>query len=120
MTTPARIGLLRDSLDDRARIVEFAESEDWYRSPREAFDRYLRVVRQSFEEGPAWIRIVGEVVCAGRCEAEITAWTRYESMINLTFASIARHDRLSLRYEDSFGGSPGRCTPDASRSGPRV
>jgi hypothetical protein len=45
-------------------------------------------VKQKFEEGAAWTRIVGEPIWSGRSEAEITAWTRYESLLNLTFASM--------------------------------
>jgi transcriptional regulator with XRE-family HTH domain len=88
VTTPARIAVLRDSLDGDADYVEFADSQDWYRSPGEVIGGYRAFVKQKFESGAAWVRIVGEPVWAGRSEAEIIEWTRYESLLNLTFASM--------------------------------
>jgi transcriptional regulator with XRE-family HTH domain len=87
VTTQAQIGLLRDSLDDPSGHVEFADSVDWYRSPADALSSYGAFVKQKFDAGATWIRIVGEPVWGGRSAAETHAWTRYESMINLTFAS---------------------------------
>jgi transcriptional regulator with XRE-family HTH domain len=87
VTNQAQITLLREALEDRAKHVEFVDSLDWYSSPNDALDRYRVFVKQKFDEGMAWIRIVGEPVWAGRSEAEIAAWTRYESMLNLSLAS---------------------------------
>ena len=87
VTTQAQIRLLRDSLDDPSGHVEFADSVDWYRSPGAALSSYSAFVKQKFDAGATWIRIVGEPVWAGRSAAETHAWTRYESMINLAFAS---------------------------------
>jgi transcriptional regulator with XRE-family HTH domain len=87
VTTDANIGLLREALGDLTALVEFAGSLDWYRSPRTALNGYRAFVKQKFEAGAAWVRIVGEPVWAGRSDAEIGMWTRYESMINLAFAS---------------------------------
>jgi transcriptional regulator with XRE-family HTH domain len=104
VTTRAQIGLLRDTLDDRAEHVEFADSADWYRSPDAALNGYRTFVNENFEAGAAWIRIVGEPVWAGRSDAEITAWTRYESILNLAFASspatiVCPYDIRSLPVE---------------------
>ena len=67
--------------------VEFADSADWYSSLSAALNRYRTFVKQKFEAGAAWVRIVGDPVWAGRSDAEITAWFRYESLVNLAFAS---------------------------------
>lgn len=87
VTTEAQIGFLRDSLGDRAEHVEFADSAEWYRTPSTALNGYRAFVTERFEAGAAWIRIVGEPVFLGRSDAEIVAWTRYESLLNLAFAS---------------------------------
>jgi transcriptional regulator with XRE-family HTH domain len=73
VTTEAQGKLLRDTLEDGSEHIEFADSMDWYDRPSGASNR---------------IRIVGEPVWSGRSEAEITAWTRYESLLNMTFASM--------------------------------
>jgi transcriptional regulator with XRE-family HTH domain len=87
VTTEALAGLLRDGLDDLSEHVEFADSVEWYRSPGEALSRYRTFVTKTFESGAVWIRVVGEPVWTGRSDDEVTAWTRYESIINLAFAS---------------------------------
>jgi transcriptional regulator with XRE-family HTH domain len=87
VTTEAKMGLLRDTLDDPAEHVEFADWADWYRSPKEALSRYGAFVTQRVEAGAVWIRICAEAAWAGDTDAEIAAWTRYESLVNLSFAS---------------------------------
>lgn len=116
VTTQTQIKLLRDVLEDRSKYVEFADSLDWYSSPNEAMDRYREFVKQKFEAGLAWIRIVGEPVWAGRSDAEIAAWTRYESLINLSLASspatiVCPYDARSL---------PEAVVADARRTHPEV
>jgi transcriptional regulator with XRE-family HTH domain len=102
VTTPARIAVLRDSLDGDSEHVEFADSQGWYRSPIDAIGAYRAFVKRKFESGAAWVRIVGEPVWAGRTEAEIIEWTRYESLLNLMFASmpttiVCPYDTRSVR-----------------------
>jgi transcriptional regulator with XRE-family HTH domain len=87
VTTPAKEALLRDALGDRAACVEFADWETWYRSPRHALDHYGAFVSQRSEAGAVWIRVVAEAAWANDTEAEIREWTRYESLVNLVFAS---------------------------------
>ena len=116
VTTATQIGLLRETLDDRSEQVEFADSVDWYRSPTTAFNRYRAFVKQKFDAGAPWIRIVGEPVWAGRSDAEVTAWTRYESLINLGFAAspatiVCPYDTRSLPVE---------VVADARRTHPEV
>ena len=44
-------------------------------------------VKQKLDAGAWWIRIVGDPVWAGRSQAEVTSWFRYESLVNLAFAA---------------------------------
>jgi transcriptional regulator with XRE-family HTH domain len=87
VTSEEQTELLRDSLEDRADRVEFADSAEWYRSPSTAMDGYRTFVNDKLEAGAAWIRIVAEIAPESRSDAEIPAWTRYESFVNLAFAS---------------------------------
>jgi transcriptional regulator with XRE-family HTH domain len=116
VTTQERTDLLRDSLQDLADDVEFADSADMYRSPGTAMHGYRTYVNEKLEAGAAWIRVVGEPVWAGRTDAEITAWTRYESLLNLAFASVPAtvvcpYDTRSLSEE---------IVADARRTHPEV
>jgi transcriptional regulator with XRE-family HTH domain len=116
VTTPMQIALLRDALEERSKHVEFVDSTDWYSSPNDALDRYREFVKEKFDTGAAWIRIVSEPVWAGRSNAEIAAWTRYESMINLSFASspatiVCPYDVRSL---------PEEVVADARRTHPKM
>jgi transcriptional regulator with XRE-family HTH domain len=81
------IELLDDALDGRSTDVELVDSADWYRSPATALDRYRAFLRERLGAGATWIRIVGEIPLRGRSPAQIEAWTRYEAIINLVFAS---------------------------------
>ena len=87
VTARRQIGLLRAALGDDSSHVEFRDSSGWYRSPAGALNDYRRFVQERFERGAHWIRVIGEPVWVGRSEAEVTEWTRYESMINLSLAS---------------------------------
>jgi transcriptional regulator with XRE-family HTH domain len=116
VTTEARIGLLRDTLDDRSAQVEFADSAGWLRSPSEALKGYRAFVKEKFEGGAPWIRIWGEPVWAGRSDAEVAAWTRFESLLNLSFASspatfVCPYDTTSV---------PEEIVADARRTHPQV
>jgi transcriptional regulator with XRE-family HTH domain len=83
----ARNGLIRDNLDGASSQVEFVDAADWYTSPGAALDRYRVFLNERLDAGAVWIRVVGELPLAGRTRAEIDAWTRYESIVNLAFAS---------------------------------
>jgi transcriptional regulator with XRE-family HTH domain len=82
-----QIGMLRDALGDNAAHVEFRDSTEWYCSPSAALNQYHTFVEGAFERGAPWIRIIGEPVWTGRTEDEVAEWKRYESIINLSFAS---------------------------------
>ena len=71
---------------------------------------------RKLEAGAPWINIVGEPIWAGRSDEEITAWTRFESIFNLVFASapataICPYDTRSL---------PEAIVADAHRTHPVV
>ena len=87
VTTEAKTELLRDALGARSAHVEFADWAEWYRSPTHALKRYGGYVKQHVTAGAVWIRVVAEAGWPGGSDAEIAAWTRYESLVNLAFAS---------------------------------
>ncbi len=87
VTTEEHIELLRDSLGNGSERLGSAPSGHWYRSPDAALNGYRTFVDEQVEAGATWVRIVGEPVWAGRSDREITAWTRYESLLNLSFAA---------------------------------
>jgi transcriptional regulator with XRE-family HTH domain len=87
VTSEAHIELLRVSLGSDAGHVVFADSVGWLTSPNAALDRYRAWVKQEIDAGASWVRILGEPIWAGRSDAEVVAWTRFESLFNLAFAS---------------------------------
>jgi len=87
ITAERQATVLRDALGDAARTVEFKDASEWYRSPSTALNAYRALLNEQLERGAHWIRIVGEAMWAGQSTAEAEAWMRYESMVNLAFAS---------------------------------
>jgi transcriptional regulator with XRE-family HTH domain len=87
VTTKRHIRLLRDALGDADQHVDFVESSQWYLSPHQALSRMRSYLKDRCEAGARWIRVIGEPVWAGRSRSEVGAWTRYESILNLSFAS---------------------------------
>ena len=79
--------LLHDALGEDAQHVEFLDSTAWYSSLRGAANGYRALVKDRFDRGAPWIRIIGDAVWAGRSGTQITEWFRYESMVNLALAS---------------------------------
>ncbi len=82
---------------------------------RHGLARYRIFVKERLDAGAAWVRIVGEPAWSGDAD-EIAAWTRYESIVNLAFASspatiICTYD------EESF---PEDVIADALRTHPEV
>jgi transcriptional regulator with XRE-family HTH domain len=97
----AGIDLLSDALDGSSAGIELVDSADWYRSPRAALGRYREFMRERLGAGATWIRIVGEIPLQGGSPARISAWTRYEAIVNLVFASspatiVCTYDTRSL------------------------
>jgi transcriptional regulator with XRE-family HTH domain len=102
--TEPKIELLRDTLGDRSDQVEFANWADWYRSPVAAVNGYRAFVNARLDAGASWIRVLGEAAWASDTDAEIGTWTRYESLVNLGFATspvsiVCTYDALSFPEE---------------------
>ena len=87
VTTSRNIALLREHLGEGARKVMFVEADVWYTTPIAALDAYRTFADAQLESGADWVRIVGEPVWAGRPEAEVRLWNRYESLLNLAFSA---------------------------------
>lgn len=83
VTTEANLAVLRDYLGSDAERVEFVESTDGYLTPEEILDLFTGFQRKHLERGSVWVRVVSEGVWAGRTDAEVRLWTRYESLLNL-------------------------------------
>jgi transcriptional regulator with XRE-family HTH domain len=104
VTTSANIELLREHLGAEAERVDFVESDAWYTTPRSALEAYRAFASDKVAAGAPWVRIVGEPVWEGRSASEIDAWTRYESVLNLVFATwpatiVCPYDRRSAASE---------------------
>ncbi len=87
VTTRRHASLLQDALGDNARHVEFLDATAWYQSLPSAASGYRNYVKERYEGGAAWTRIVGEPVWTGHSDTELAEWFRYEALINLSFAS---------------------------------
>lgn len=116
VTTLDQSQLIRDSLGDRAETVEFADSAEWYRSPATAMQGYLTFVNEQLDAGAAWMRVVAEIAPESRSAAEIPAWARYESFVNIAFASAPA--TVVCTYDDRSW--PEDVIADARRTHPVV
>lgn len=85
VTTPSNIEALKGDLDDDR--VRFADSADWYVSPRAAFAGYREFAGAALAGGAPWLRVIGEPVWSGLSDDDVAHWARYESLLNLSFAS---------------------------------
>jgi transcriptional regulator with XRE-family HTH domain len=120
VTAKRHMNLVRNALGDNTRHVEFLDAADWYRSLRDAASGYRTLVRERFERGAPWIRIIAEPVWTGRSETQLSDWFRYESVINLSFASspatiVCTYDTRSL--PDSVLASARRTHPEVVGAG---
>jgi transcriptional regulator with XRE-family HTH domain len=116
VTAKVHIDLLRDALGNDAAHVDFLDAADWYSSLRSAASGYREIVKERFERGAPWIRIIGEPVWSGWGQAELVEWFRYEALVNLSFASspatiVCTYDTRSL---------PESVIEDARRTHPQV
>ncbi|MET9700769.1 anti-sigma factor RsbA family regulatory protein [Streptomyces sp. NPDC006529] len=88
VTTEPNIDLLRQGLGDAASQVEFVSADTWYEAPGRTLGAYYRYVDERTARGRhRQVRVIGEPVWHGRDATETAEWTRYESAINLAFAS---------------------------------
>lgn len=102
VTTPENIELVRERIGRRERQVDFVDSAEWYREPDITLGAYRDYAAGKLDGGAPWIRVVGEPAWAGKTPAETRLWGRYESLINLAFASwpvtvLCPYDERSLR-----------------------
>jgi DNA-binding NarL/FixJ family response regulator len=87
VTKKANLGALRTALDTDAARVDLVESAAWYRSPPQTLEAYNRYVRTRLEEGARRVRIIGEPVWPRTSARAVAEWKRYESAINVAWAS---------------------------------
>ncbi len=100
VTTPGNIALLRDALGGRAGGVEFTVADEWYRAPGRTLGAYSRYVDEH-KAAHGRVRVIGEPVWLGRSAEAEAEWTRYESVVNVAFASspawiVCPYDRRML------------------------
>jgi transcriptional regulator with XRE-family HTH domain len=88
VTTDENIELLRDRLGSAAESVEFVERSSWYPAPRAALAGYSEFLDKAIAAGGNWVRIVGEIAWDPVDEPAVVAWGHYESLLNLTFATM--------------------------------
>jgi len=81
----ARLGLIRDRLDDRPRGVTFVDMADLGRNPA----RLIPAVRQfAAAHAGRRFRAVGEPIWPGRSDAEIREAALHEALVNTAFAGL--------------------------------
>ncbi|MEY2447531.1 MAG: hypothetical protein QOH79_1007 [Acidimicrobiaceae bacterium] len=114
--TKRQTDLIHDALGDAARSVEFKNTSEWYRSPSETLDAYREFVNEQLAGGAHWIRIVGEACWTGYSRAKVDGWMRYESMVNLSFASAPA--TLLCLYDAR--SAPENVLADARRTHPEL
>jgi transcriptional regulator with XRE-family HTH domain len=116
VTTAPTVAAVRKALGPAADHVTFGISSDWYTTPAETTARYMAFVRQARRTGAQWVDILGEPVWTGRGRAEVAAWTRYESMLNVVFGSWPV--RIGCLYDAS--AIPARVRSDLERTHPEL
>jgi hypothetical protein len=87
VTTPANIELLREHLGKDGKRVEFIESSGFLSTPIAALVAFRGFFDKKLARGTPWVRLIGEPVWAGRSDAEVRGWTRFESLLNLVFSA---------------------------------
>jgi DNA-binding NarL/FixJ family response regulator len=82
--------VIEQALGDDASRVEFADANEWYRSPEHALVGYTRYLHDRLEHGGELrVRIVAEIVWPhSSASADIAAWKRYEAGISAALAEI--------------------------------
>jgi transcriptional regulator with XRE-family HTH domain len=85
-TSKGNLALLKKELGPDIRRVKTVESSRWYLTPTETLAGYTDYLRECLAEGAPWVRIVGEPVWEGRTRSQVQDWTRYEALLNLSFA----------------------------------
>jgi two-component system nitrate/nitrite response regulator NarL len=77
--------VLQRALGEDASHVEFADANEWYRSPGHAFECYTRYLEDRLER----VRVVAEIVWPESLAApDVAAWKRYEAGISAALADV--------------------------------
>jgi CheY-like chemotaxis protein len=114
--------LERELTRERDRI-DFADADDWYRSPEHALEGYTRYVEAQRRRGVPRVRVVAEVVWPSGPDIDIAGWKRYEAGISGAMAStpvsfVCAYDAASLPpgiITDARRTHPVLRTPDGAR-----
>ena len=93
-----KASLLREALEEDARLVSFVDATALYRSPAHAIAEYRRRMTGLLSGSDTLLRVVGEVQfeTSGR---EHDAWMRYESAIHAVTASWPSRSSASTTRE---------------------
>lgn len=87
VTTERNVALIRRRLGSDADRVRLEDSAAWLRTPESAVESFKEFIGTQLDRGADWVRIIGEPLWPGRSDEEVRRWTRFESLINLAFAS---------------------------------
>lgn len=85
-TTPANLELIGTALGVRAERVDYAETAYFGRRPIQRVTAFHRYWKRHADAGNRRVRILAEPVWAGRSAAQIRAWQRMESGLNVVLA----------------------------------
>jgi pSer/pThr/pTyr-binding forkhead associated (FHA) protein len=91
-------------------------STDWYSSPGETTTRYRSFVRDARSAGATWVRVIAEPIWKNRTAEEVSAWIRYESLLNLSFARLP----VTLVCPYDLRSVPKRVVAGARRTHPEL
>ncbi|SDN57153.1 MEDS domain-containing protein [Allokutzneria albata] len=86
VTTPANIELIGRALGPEADRVEFVDAHSWYGTPLATLSAYDRYVAR-WTEPAGHVRVIGEPVWSSRTDRQVIDLQRYESVLNVVFAS---------------------------------
>jgi transcriptional regulator with XRE-family HTH domain len=82
-----KIDKVRRHLGHASKSIEFVDSAEWLTTPGAALGGFQKFCVDSMKAGAPWVRVLGEPVWEGRSNSEVERWTRFESLLNLVFAS---------------------------------
>ena len=104
VTTRPNITLLHEHLGVAAQGVEFVDSSLFLTTPTAALSAFKAFTEVNLERGAPWLRILAEPRWEDRSDAEVRLWTRFESLLNLVFAScpmtlVCPYDERSVAPE---------------------
>ncbi|MDT4938864.1 MAG: hypothetical protein QOG80_2535 [Pseudonocardiales bacterium] len=113
-----QLGAVGEALSDARRpgALELQDASQWYTTPAATVDGYRNFVNEALAGGAAWVHIFGEPVWSGRTAKETVAWSRYESLLNLSLMALP----VSLFCLYDTRTAPRKVLVDMSRSHPDV